>query len=362
MAAAPADDQGMGAAEDHAECPVCFDPLAKCPLSAFVDAQGKRSCRHYFHFECVTDLPQKVCPMCRSAYHSVLQVPDPLADPAAWLRIVDSDGSGFLTLQQAQEVLRATLDVDEAACDKAVAEQWPKWTGGSEGRLGPKELPGALEFMRQHLPARPKPAAPPRLGRDHASKMAWFDFWDADGTGFLDRNQVTRAFIKSLRARPAALEAQCKVRFVGGGRFQGPQRWPDGEYLNVGDMGTVQALSERTPQGVDLWIVSFPGCRAVKLHAADLEVTEGPRDRQYMAAMRSIVNMTWRLHDRDGDGKVSKQDFVANNGLADNIMSAQGMGESIARMQEEYQAIRQGGMRRLTDGFKAALGFKKSGQ
>eukprot|EP01065_Artemidia_motanka_P035429 TRINITY_DN43335_c0_g1_i1.p1 TRINITY_DN43335_c0_g1~~TRINITY_DN43335_c0_g1_i1.p1 ORF type:complete len:384 (+),score=97.76 TRINITY_DN43335_c0_g1_i1:67-1152(+) len=332
-------DLGMDAAGENAECPICFDALSTRPLSAFFAADGKRSCRHYFHLDCVADLPTKVCPMCRTAYETAGKVPDPRVDPAGWLRVVDSDGSGYLTLPQAQEVLRCMLDVDEVACDKAVAGKWAEWTGGPDGRLGPNELPRALAFMGEHIPGRVK-RDPPRLGRDHASKMAWFEFWDEAGVGRLDKGQVARALIKTIKSREPTVEVKAKVRYVGGGRMQGPQQWPGGS-LNPGDIGEVRRLLRQLSQTNAEYVCSFPSAPEVVLQTKDLEVVEGARDAVDMQRARKAVGAAWRLFDRDGDGMVSKQDFVQTGGLADCVLGTQEVAQVFTNLQDGIREFKQ---------------------
>ena len=54
---------------------------------------------------------------------------------------------------------------------------------------------GLLDWMRQMRPDTTLRGAPPPISQ----KGAWFDFWDEDRSGELDKDECTRALIKTFK-------------------------------------------------------------------------------------------------------------------------------------------------------------------
>ena len=117
------DPGDRSAAERHAECPICFEPLHKAPVGVFLDASGKRVSHHFYRLEAAREWLSSgngACPLTRAPVHSVLPVPDIRTDPDGWFRAVDIDGDRKLSRFEVVECLKAQLAVDNEALDNAV--------------------------------------------------------------------------------------------------------------------------------------------------------------------------------------------------------------------------------------------------
>eukprot|EP01063_Lacrimia_lanifica_P028999 TRINITY_DN434_c1_g2_i3.p1 TRINITY_DN434_c1_g2~~TRINITY_DN434_c1_g2_i3.p1 ORF type:complete len:457 (+),score=76.96 TRINITY_DN434_c1_g2_i3:48-1373(+) len=208
------------AAIEHAECCICFDPMCEAPVAVLLDQRDVRVCSHYFHFDCVKemcpfvtrgygmemeveeggDATQK-CPMCRAPFTSIARMPDPAEDPRNWFRFVDSDNTGFLSFNNVRDVVNAMCMIDQRQLVKLLKENWSTWDRTQSNGITPQELPALLQFVLAHSPRRRD--AQGRTQRQTApsiveNKEAWFDYWDEDRSGALDRGETARALVKTF--------------------------------------------------------------------------------------------------------------------------------------------------------------------
>mmetsp|Transcript_34820 Transcript_34820/g.96097 ORF Transcript_34820/g.96097 Transcript_34820/m.96097 type:complete len:429 (-) Transcript_34820:75-1361(-) len=188
-------------AEDHAECPICFEALPS-QQTVLLLRGGERACRHFFHEACVCQMASssssKCCPLCRADFDSVLRVPDVERSPEAWFAAVDSDGNGTLDCTEVLEVLKATLPVDCAKLEKALPPLFAKWDPDGDGRIDYTKMmgPNGLYFyVRDKFRRTGKEQSPPDIRTEQA---AWFRYWDEDGSGSLEREEVVRALAKTF--------------------------------------------------------------------------------------------------------------------------------------------------------------------
>jgi hypothetical protein len=191
---------GAEAAAEHAECCICFDELWKQPTCVFIDRGTKRTCEHFFHHECVKSLHPKKCPICRAPFHGTLPVPDIDASPNAWFSLVDFDGSGSLDKKEVLEVLKAQLPVDWRRLEENLDGMWQQWDADGSGALQHAELmhptAGLVAFVRSAFAYDGSREVPAPDLRTHA--LAWFDHFDEDRGGSLDKGEVVRAVIKTF--------------------------------------------------------------------------------------------------------------------------------------------------------------------
>eukprot|EP01064_Diplonema_japonicum_P015528 TRINITY_DN2322_c0_g1_i2.p1 TRINITY_DN2322_c0_g1~~TRINITY_DN2322_c0_g1_i2.p1 ORF type:complete len:401 (+),score=54.99 TRINITY_DN2322_c0_g1_i2:42-1244(+) len=222
---------GHVAAERHAECCICFDDLCSGPVAVFM-SQHKRVCCHYFHYECVKDMCPFVtrgygldmeieeteegklkCPMCREEFNRVVKMPDPTQDPRTWFKLVDTAGTGSLTKEEVRHVIRATCKISEERITDLVETRWQTWDKDNSGTLTEEELPHLITFVKRNI-EQPKQAGPPHIV---SNKEGWFSFWDEDGSGELDKDEVARALIKTFdRGDKRVREIQSVVESVWG--------------------------------------------------------------------------------------------------------------------------------------------------
>eukprot|EP01063_Lacrimia_lanifica_P011132 TRINITY_DN17912_c0_g1_i1.p1 TRINITY_DN17912_c0_g1~~TRINITY_DN17912_c0_g1_i1.p1 ORF type:complete len:293 (+),score=69.47 TRINITY_DN17912_c0_g1_i1:42-920(+) len=191
------------AAIEHAECCICIMPLCDETVAVLVNESKRthlrqRSCPHYFHYDCMCQMPSfgQRCPLCRTPYTHCEKMPDPQADPDIWFKYVDSDQSGYLSQNNVRDVILATLSLDQTVLEKLLEENWERWDRTKSGGITRKELPGLLNFVKESLGRTSPPAF--KEVPDISDRKAWFDFWDEDQDGSLDRGEVARGMVKTF--------------------------------------------------------------------------------------------------------------------------------------------------------------------
>eukprot|EP00613_Pedinella_sp_CCMP2098_P075679 CAMPEP_0171935788 /NCGR_PEP_ID=MMETSP0993-20121228/33246_1 /TAXON_ID=483369 /ORGANISM="non described non described, Strain CCMP2098" /LENGTH=426 /DNA_ID=CAMNT_0012576801 /DNA_START=30 /DNA_END=1307 /DNA_ORIENTATION=+ len=191
-------------ADDHAECAICFEPLCSKPCAVFVDNKHKRVCHHFFHKACADDLSSNFrdCPLCRAKFTTTLEVPDIDADPEGWYRVCDKDGDGDLNTREVFEILKAQFPIDHVRLEKDLPKLWQRWDPSMDGQIQKHEFlgpGGLLAFVRQNFIKQASlggvDGGMPDIRRD---KLAWFNYFDEDGSGELSQQEVARGLVKSL--------------------------------------------------------------------------------------------------------------------------------------------------------------------
>jgi len=193
-----------GIAEQHAECPICFEPLHSAPAGVFVDASGKRVSQHMFNLDSARRwaVDNTNCPVTRKPFASVLEVPDLLTNPQEWFKVVDIDGDGKLSRKEVIEVLKAQLPVDQAILDAVAddphSELWTRWDPDGSGFIDPEEMlseSGLIHYVREVFAATGAGAAIPSI---RSSKEAWFQYWDEDNSLSLEKEELVRALVHTF--------------------------------------------------------------------------------------------------------------------------------------------------------------------
>ncbi|CAJ1332707.1 unnamed protein product [Effrenium voratum] len=248
------------------ECVICLEQVCSESRLAYLLAAGKLgwACRHIFHLECAQQLATRKCPVCRSSFSEVREMPDIRHNPGAWFDAMDVDRTGDLDLDEVLGALSVVLPIDrdklelllrpeneaptEAILNDTVAHEssildsenrlrpepappalpnlpssalWRQWDKAGTGRITRKDFEapegGLLVWILArlklvHRGQRPHPclaaaASSEALGR-------WFDFWDWSQVGFLTRGQITRAVAREFEGRLADLKCLDLVRDV----------------------------------------------------------------------------------------------------------------------------------------------------
>ncbi len=186
----------------HAECPICFEPLCRGEIGVFLDASGQRVSKHFYNLAAARELlanGNSTCPLTRKPIASVRQVPDIRSDPDGWFGTVDVDGDGQLSLAEVVEALKAMLPVDPYAFDRAAAQPgwWQQYDRDGSGFIERHELPKLVEYVQKQVAARR--TSETLIPNIRADRNAWFGYWDEDDSGTLDKEEVVRALLKTLQ-------------------------------------------------------------------------------------------------------------------------------------------------------------------
>lgn len=196
-----------GIASEYAECSICFEPLCDQPC-AMLHCRGKRVCRHLIHQSCGQAMQrsgQHNCPECRGRFDELRSLPR-LTDTNTreWFAAVDVDGDGRLDRNEVVSVLKAQYRLDWRKLEQHIDSLWTRWDTNASGDLAYEELfakDGLISYIRGGTVARqfqvkvvPRGAPPPL-----SNTQAWFRYWDEDGNGTLDIQEVQRALMKTFR-------------------------------------------------------------------------------------------------------------------------------------------------------------------
>lgn len=189
----------------------------------------------------------------------------PLSSLEEWFKTVDVDGNGRLDHKELLQAVASTMPVDYEALEAVLPVIFPESLTVHE-LLEQASLLEQLEASAQELTARPQaPVIDAAIDDEFAEpnfdidKEGWFNHWDADGSGALEREEVVRALAKSRRSF----------------WLQGTQYEMQAEFA--------RAQLERRLQ------------------------------------MRCVVEELWPTVDVDGDGRVTLHEFCRRGGLADLI-------------------------------------------
>lgn len=200
-------DGESAVAIDHAECPICFEPMLSAPSCVLVNRSGKRVCQHMYHLCCAQDHQRSQsgtahCAICRRDFVSLKEIPDFHENPKAWFKIADLDGDGQLSISEVTEVLKTVLPLDWRHAEAWIKQEWNRWDTDRNGTLSYKEITrrrtGLLASLKAQNFSILRPDPPSHL--EESNLREWFNYWDEDGSGELDREEVIRALIKTLGA------------------------------------------------------------------------------------------------------------------------------------------------------------------
>ena len=117
-------------------------------------------------------------------------------------------------------MLRAQLQCDWHAIADELPRLWARWDPNGDGYVEQHEMigpGGLLEYMRVNFPlassrhARNRRGPPPSIAR---SPDDWFTYWDEDGSGELEQDEVVRALIKTFELSSNNLEQVRNMRDI----------------------------------------------------------------------------------------------------------------------------------------------------
>lgn len=191
-------------AEEFAECVVCFEPLCSHRCAVLMRG-GARTCRHLMHQRCAEAMQcagRYNCPECRAQFDSVQPLPSlHTGNIREWFAAVDVDGDGRLSKTEVLTVLKAQYRLDWRALEAHIDELWATWDKDASGFLAFDELtaPGGLVHYVTGGHVTSTFAPPPQRASPGLHDTAeWFKYWDEDGNGSLDQQEVQRALTKTF--------------------------------------------------------------------------------------------------------------------------------------------------------------------
>lgn len=171
---------------------------------------------------------ERGCPLCRAPFTDVAKVPS-LGRPKAWFGMMDVDGNGRLDQREVFHALAATMPLDYEALEAALPALLPARRNLQIGTLTFSDLFGSngllLMFERNFQRATPSRGSRvmahlcPDLGID---KQAWFMFWDSDGSGSLEQQEIVRGLVKSFKSDLPTVLFSKKLRM----RYVVDEMWP----------------------------------------------------------------------------------------------------------------------------------------
>lgn len=206
--------QASTKATEEFECPVCFFELYRFNVGVGIK-HSKRVCGHYFHSECAKSILKNsrrsrsgaVCPICGVSYTDVKSMPDMGAEPRDWFALVDIDFSGELSAFEVIEALGATLPASRKKLQTQVNAHWHEWDPDGDGTITMQEFIKPESGMRDWLVGHkyllvgegqehgPRILNVPALDK---SPLMWFNYWDQDKSGTLEKDEVVRALIRTF--------------------------------------------------------------------------------------------------------------------------------------------------------------------
>ena len=200
-------------ASQYNECPLCFFELHLFPV-AILRYQSKRSCPHYLHSICANSYKARLevrnnrvaCPVCYKRFTEVKALPDLLEDPRLWFQLCDTDLTGSLDKKEVLEGLLAVMPVERARLEKSINGSWDQWDASGDGNIELAEFidpkTGLKAFLvknynifRKASLANSEVKAIPSLDND---PKKWFEYWDYNRSGTLERIELARALIKTF--------------------------------------------------------------------------------------------------------------------------------------------------------------------
>jgi Ca2+-binding EF-hand superfamily protein len=113
--------------------------------------------------------------------------------------MVDWDGDGKLSREEVIRALQSQLRLDMQKIEAMIKDDnlWLRWDRDGSGFIESQELQSIQGFVSMPQFKGQEPDAIPNILHD---RDAWFDFWDNDMGGTLDKEEVVRALVKTLRS------------------------------------------------------------------------------------------------------------------------------------------------------------------
>ncbi|KAH9261377.1 hypothetical protein BASA81_000009 [Batrachochytrium salamandrivorans] len=194
-------------ANEHNECSICCEEMPLLPSGVLLDKQGKRICRHYLHVKCAEMLinsGHNNCPTCRARFDSLQPVPNLETDARRWFQTVDFDGNGKLSKFEVLDLVKTFLGgMEVSKLEQEFDLFWRRWDRNGDGEISFSELCDPKSGLMADFKHKfQRPTGSNQLGESPKLSVGtmrqWFEYWDQDGNGSLDKDEVIRALIKTF--------------------------------------------------------------------------------------------------------------------------------------------------------------------
>jgi len=186
---------------ESGECAVCFEELFENGPTVLTQG-SRRVCRHFICNECAKNLIEEQdlnCPLCRAEFIGIRKLPDITKKPKDWFDVCDQDGTGRLTRQELTDALTVILPIQMCRVEKDLDILWSKWDHDNTTRIkwdraATTVIPYVIRKM--NLPQFQKGVIPDL--RSVEEQIKWFDYWDRDSNGILDKQELARGLLKTF--------------------------------------------------------------------------------------------------------------------------------------------------------------------
>eukprot|EP00927_Polykrikos_kofoidii_P027766 TRINITY_DN24323_c0_g1_i1.p1 TRINITY_DN24323_c0_g1~~TRINITY_DN24323_c0_g1_i1.p1 ORF type:complete len:706 (+),score=108.18 TRINITY_DN24323_c0_g1_i1:171-2288(+) len=193
-------DSVSSTAAEHAACPICLEDLvSRADEVGALTQSGQRVEAALYHRRCVgivatggiPRLPGGCSPTSRAPVDGFTLMP-PIRERRRWLKFVDWNGDGQISVSELSGAVAAMLPVDETRLESYVRKHFA--ANGDvipEADLESKVLPH-LEIHLADLAVTAPLVSAPTLTRSsgRSELLAWFKHWDADDSGSLDAEEL----------------------------------------------------------------------------------------------------------------------------------------------------------------------------
>lgn len=133
-------------------------------------------------------------------------MPDLLRQPREWFSVCDVDFGGELSEFEVIEGIGAALPVNRRKLTKTIRAQWHQWDPDGDGTVSMQEFiiqeTGLRDWVlrnMQKLQTTDQEQGVTDMKRIPAldkQPMQWFDHWDRNRNGQLERDEIVRALIR----------------------------------------------------------------------------------------------------------------------------------------------------------------------
>jgi Ca2+-binding EF-hand superfamily protein len=196
------------------ECPVCYFELFRFP-AAVVKRHSRRTCGHYFHYDCAKYLLKTyrktihgaTCPVCGISFNDIRAMPDLMKCPREWFVTCDADMGGELSEDEVIEALGSVLPVNRSKLSKNVRAKWSDWDPDGDGTITMQEFMqedrGLRDWVLKNLDQIANTGNKKSIIKSHmpaldAEPKSWFEYWDRDKSGSLDKEELCRSLIRTF--------------------------------------------------------------------------------------------------------------------------------------------------------------------